>query len=861
MTKDIYKDYEETLPGAILENVKKEVEKAKFTTEQIKEILVNVKGAYDQALISPGENIGIVTAESFGEPGTQMSVQSDEKIIIKIKDKIKIVTVGDFIDGLIDLRGAFNLSSHSEVLPISDLDIYVPSTNQEEKIEWKRVVEVSRHNTDKRLIRLVTKSGREITATDNHSFVVRQDNHILPIVGRELTLGQRIPIMNKFNTTVHLNSVSISDIVGLTSENLMVDNGLVYKLKTNAKSIKNSIPLNFLGGWFIGAYLSEGFANGYSLAISNLNDSYIGRAKEFIEQLNLDYTDKSHHRGFSNSRDLVVNSTLLSQFLVVTCGRGADNKRIPSFIYSASDTCVAGLLRAYFDGDGNFHVDRKMIRSSSNSRELRDGIALLLSRFKIFSFKVTDKKGQYWLLIPYKYAPLYLQHVGSDIDYKQAALEELAEKAKRFWNERSQDYTDMISGFGELFRDTAKKIGYPTRYINNFTNRQKIGRTALFRYMKLFESMAKEKNIDITQELSIMQRMFSSDVIWDEIVKIDYVNNDKPVYDLSVPGLETFTTFEGIITHNTLNVFHFAGVSEMQVTEGLPRLIEIFDAREHPNKPIINVYLNKEYTKDDKTIKKVASLIKEIKLEGISSQFSLNLMKGTVEIQLDTKKLTDYALPIKDLIAVLQEQLKIEVKELKNKIVLTPKEGESSLGDVFKLKEKAKSTVVRGIKGITQVLPVRKDNELVILCAGTNFKEVLALEAVDEKRTYTNDIHEIAKVLGIEAARQAIINESLAVIESQGLDIDIRHTLFLSDLMTTTGKVKGITRGGITGEKESVLARATFETPIIHLVNASMIGERDNLNSVIENVIINQPIPLGTGLPGLIAKKIKGGKS
>jgi len=66
--------------------------------------------------------------------------------------------------------------------------------------------------------------------------------------------------------------------------------------------------------------------------------------------------------------------------------------------------------------------------------------------------------------------------------------------------------------------------------------------------------------------------------------------------------------------------------------------------------------------------------------------------------------------------------------------------------------------------------------------------------------------------------------------------------------------IKGITRGGISGEKESVLARASFETPMKHIINASLIGERDQLNSVVENVILNQPIPLGTGLPGLITK-------
>ena len=161
---------------------------------------------------------------------------------------------------------------------------------------------------------------------------------------------------------------------------------------------------------------------------------------------------------------------------------------------------------------------------------------------------------------------------------------------------------------------------------------------------------------------------------------------------------------------------------------------------------------------------------------------------------------------------------------------------------------------IKGVKGITQVSPIFNGNEFVMLCSGANLKDVFKVEGIDNTRILTNDIFMMAEVLGIEAARQAIINEATNVIKQQGLDIDIRHIMFLADAMTTSGKIKGITRSGITAEKESVLARASFETPLKHLVNSSLIGEEDTLNSVIENVMVNQVVPLGTGLPDLIAK-------
>jgi DNA-directed RNA polymerase subunit A" len=127
---------------------------------------------------------------------------------------------------------------------------------------------------------------------------------------------------------------------------------------------------------------------------------------------------------------------------------------------------------------------------------------------------------------------------------------------------------------------------------------------------------------------------------------------------------------------------------------------------------------------------------------------------------------------------------------------------------------------------------------------------------VDKNRIISNDIHEIDSVLGIEAAREAIINEIQDVLNSQGLNIDRRHLKLVADAMTSNGVVKGITRMGIISQKSSILARATFETPVKHFVNATIKGSKDKLNSVIENIILNQPVPVGTGLPGLLVEVV-----
>jgi DNA-directed RNA polymerase subunit A" len=107
---------------------------------------------------------------------------------------------------------------------------------------------------------------------------------------------------------------------------------------------------------------------------------------------------------------------------------------------------------------------------------------------------------------------------------------------------------------------------------------------------------------------------------------------------------------------------------------------------------------------------------------------------------------------------------------------------------------------------------------------GSNLAAVLRIKGVDTTRVYTNNIHEIEEVLGIEAARNAIIKEAMGVLEEQGLDVDIRHVMLIADMMTADGTIKQIGRHGVSGEKPSVLARAAFEVTINHLLEASVRG-------------------------------------
>jgi len=315
-------------------------------------------------------------------------------------------------------------------------------------------------------------------------------------------------------------------------------------------------------------------------------------------------------------------------------------------------------------------------------------------------------------------------------------------------------------------------------------------------------------------------------------------------------GIVTAQSFGQPSTQMALNVFHAAGVAEMQVTQGLPRLIEILDARKKPSTPAMEIHLDAK-NNNEKDARIIAEKIKEVRLREVISEISVDFGEKKIEIGLDFDALKRVHVGIDTVVEVVKDK-GFKAKKKTNGISINLED--KNFKEIYKIKEKVKEIILSGIKGITQILVVKRDRDYMILTSGTNLEEIMHFKGVNPEKTITNDIHEIASVIGIEAARQAIINEIKKVITNQGLDIDKRHLMLVADAMTYSGVVKGITRMGIISEKSSVLARASFETPVKHFINATKTGKKDKLASVIENIILNQPVPVGTGLPGLLVK-------
>jgi DNA-directed RNA polymerase subunit A" len=301
-------------------------------------------------------------------------------------------------------------------------------------------------------------------------------------------------------------------------------------------------------------------------------------------------------------------------------------------------------------------------------------------------------------------------------------------------------------------------------------------------------------------------------------------------------------------TQMTMRTFHFAGVAEMDVTLGLPRLIEIVDARKTPSTPSMTIYLTEKARGDEDRAVSLARSIESTTLLDIAD-IEVNTTESYVLIMLDKQKFQERGLKREEILPKIKKirMPKTTIAEKENEIRISL--DEPSFKRIYQLYENLKTFQVKGLDGIKRAIVKydQKAKEWVIYTQGSNLAGVMELKDVDYSRTKTNDIIEISQVLGIEAARDAIIEESISTLHNAGLNTDIRHLMLVADMMTFSGTVEAIGRHGISGKKASVLARAAFEITSKHLLNAGLTGEVDRLNGVAENIIVGQPITLGTG--------------
>ncbi|MCQ2085807.1 MAG: DNA-directed RNA polymerase subunit A'' [archaeon] len=313
-------------------------------------------------------------------------------------------------------------------------------------------------------------------------------------------------------------------------------------------------------------------------------------------------------------------------------------------------------------------------------------------------------------------------------------------------------------------------------------------------------------------------------------------------------------------TQMNMRTFHYAGVANINVTRGLPRFIEIVDARHEPSTPSMTIPLKGFAAEDESVARHVSYDIESIKLANIATIVT-DISNMCIIATPDLHEMKERVISIDDIVTKLSGNKLIQGTVSVDGYKIVVKSKESSYKKLYQISEAVKNVKIKGIDDVERaVLNKTSSGKWEIVTEGSNLKEVIKVNGVDCSKVTTNNIIEISNVLGVEAARQAIINEACGTLSEAGLDVDIRHIMLVADLMTNDGDVKAIGRHGISGRKSSVLARAAFEITAPHLIRAAIGGEVDNLEGVAENIIVGQPVTLGTGAVKLIYKpKFKSG--
>ena len=222
---------------------------------------------------------------------------------------------------------------------------------------------------------------------------------------------------------------------------------------------------------------------------------------------------------------------------------------------------------------------------------------------------------------------------------------------------------------------------------------------------------------------------------------------------------------------------------------------------------------------------------------------------------LDPEKLSFYEVTGRAIVAKLskREDISAELDGEEIKIKVKKKESIRAMRTTF---VHVLNSSIIGIPGINKALIQQNDDgTFYITTGGSNMEEVMKIDGVEKWDIYSNDQFEVARIYGVEAARNLLASELIATIKDEGITVSFRHIGLLADAMTYTGMIRSAGRHGIAGDKDSVLARAAYEETVKHFVNAGVFGEKDQLKGVAENILIGKQIGLGTGRIRLMVKK------
>ena len=926
----------------------------RFNKKAIELLLISITNQYKKSIIAPGEMVGMIAAQSIGEPTTQMTLNSviyDTDIIVRDEAGIiKKVKIGEFTEKNMAISKKKEYYADKDTTYAELNSFYeIPSATEDGEITWNRIEAVTQHpvvNEDgsNTLIRVTTEHGRDVTATKAKSFLQLRDGKIIGVDGKDLKVGDYLPVSRKpidfteqyslnlkdiFPATQYLYSSEVDKAKAVMHEyhwwlkhnnttfrvpygrsdtlfakingSIRPGNATKYQLVKDCVypfpytgncvgQIPEVVELDYDFGYLIGAYCAEGCVTTTQISISNLELEYFGPIQRLCKKYNITtkiYRQENKGKEGWTSQDIRIYSVMMTRIIETFGGRLSHGKFVHDKIIFSNKECLKGFLDAYIGGDGHIAKTGNEINVYSVSKNLIWDVHQILNILGIYSQVRMPKKRTTPVVFPTYTTPVenikqaYSLHITNKQAYKLASILNMKHETK-------QATLRFTLAHNHKYEYCRNNLTVPNIINGNLVMEQRNGRFP--------------------------------EIYFDKIKSIEEIPNPTAyVYDLTVEGTRTFNIYNGLGLFDT---FHTAGVaSKSNVTRGVPRIEEVLSLSENPKNPSCTIYLNEhdqvsqeaakkimyniEYTRFSEIVESIEICFDPDDLNTLIQNDSLlleqykefeNLLydcneanletgkeksKWIIRIILNAEEMLDKSITMNDVHFAITNTYRDDVAciysdynsdslvfrlRLNNMLQNKKKPSVNPLDqsdEIYLLKNfqdnLLENLVLRGVKHISKVIPRKiidniveseglyKKKEIWVLdTVGTNLLDILALDNIDTNKTFTNDIQEIYRVLGIEATRNSIFNELSEVIEFDSTYINYHHLSVLCDRMTCNDKPVSIFRHGINNDDIGPLAKASFEETPEMFLKAARHGELDIMRGISANVMCGQEGYFGT---------------
>ena len=873
------------------ELLRKQLQNQYIYPELIPELRNQMEKHYHSSLVQPGESVGIICAQSIGEKQTQSTLNSIDwkDQILYTRDGTAIVEpIGQMIDRTISQTKAKDITNipenRTQYVELPE-GFKIPAPDEHGNVKWYKIEAVTRHLPVGKLVKVTTESGRYVTATQSKSFLVWNGDIFEGVNGSDIKVGDIMPtttslvkpdVTQEFfdmesifpkteyvytrevikarefraqeTTRWWFNHAGKDFIVPYKRGDTMFGRRKDYYLTCEpglihpafgvlGSRIPDRIKLDVEFGFVIGVWLAEGFLNNTELGFSNNDDTIKQRIINFFVKYDVKYVSYSEERHGDDkingtSMGIRFRSALMSRLFKAICKTGAHNKHLPEFAYTAPTEFIKGLLDGYYSGDGSVSKDGN-ITVTSVSEDLILGVSFLLSYFGIF---------------------------GRLASYQSLKSNTHCENIKRTFT------LYVANGYAQQF---AKEI-----LLTESKKQERLHTITLARDYRFQRGRAQ------------LRFPHDRDVCFDKVVSVEYVEGTTEfVYDLTVEKTRNFCLRHGLGQNDT---FHSTGTTDKTTTVGVPRFQELLNATKDPRMVNCKIYFKRNNGSIQEIRERISRKIVGLTLGHVTLRGMVEIdkprdswypafeilggdlirYKDAVRYDLDTDKLFEYRIRPDEIGACIEREYadlqcvhspvqhgKLDVFADTSDISLSDERASyrgTQDANVVYLEEVVKpmldKIVICGIPGIHNIYYAQEGDEWFVESDGSSFLKLLGLEDVDETRTVSNNVWDIYNVLGIEAAREFLIEEFTSIMEG----INICHAQLLVEKMTFLGTISSISRYTLRREEAGPCSRASFEETLDNFLKAAAFGEREYTRGVSASIICGKRSNIGTGMMELI---------